>query len=223
MSDHKEEMRARRRAALAGLASAVRRLADAAASTGLEPAEIEPVRESVERAARELARVHHDGPYSGLLPAERDYRRPDVAMPLSPVLGECSPVRPEVSMTVEGDRVTGSAILGKKWVGPAGYAHGGVTALICDQIVALAARAGGVRGVTRTLEVRYRRPTPLHETLELVGWCEQVDGDEVRARCEIRAGDELCVSGSAELVYARRISESTERRAAPPVDVGEGS
>ena len=215
----REAAKARRRGALAGLGSAVRRLADAAVSTALEPDEIEPIQRRVEALTRELARAHHDGPYSGLLPRERDYRRPGAAMPLSPILGECSPVRPDVEMTLDGERVTGRAVLGKKWVGPPGYAHGGVTALLCDQLVALAARAGGVRGVTRALEVRYHRPTPLHEPLELAGWCERVEGQEVRARCEIRAGEKVCVSASAELVYAPRIAESKERRAAPPVEL----
>ena len=211
-----DEDREARRSAMARLADALRRANDVAVCTDLPPERVLEVAERIEAAARELASRQHDGPFSGLLPRERDYSRPHHAMPLSPVIGELNPMRPEIELRIEGQRVCGSARLGKRFVGPAGCAHGGVTAMICDQLVALAARAGGVRGVTRALEVRYRRTTPLFETLELEGWCEQVDGERVRALCEIRAGGEVCVRGEADLVVSRRILEA-ERKTSPPV------
>jgi acyl-CoA thioesterase FadM len=73
--------------------------------------------------------------------------------------------------------------------------------------------------VTRTLSVRYRRPTPLYQELVLEGWCEEVADDRARTVAEIRAGSEVCVRAEAEMVVARHIIESKERRAAPPVEV----
>jgi acyl-coenzyme A thioesterase PaaI-like protein len=217
MSIDRQVRREARRAALVRLAASVRRLADVTATTDIEPDQIDRVREQVDAAAQELARDQHDGPYSGLLPKVRDHARPHTSMPLSPIVGECSPVRPEVELALDGERVLGTAVLGKKWIGPPGYAHGGVTAMICDQIVALAARGGGIRGVTKSLEIRYRRPTPLYERLELEGWCETREAGSVRARAEIRAGEQVCVSAEAEMVVARRIIDDAERRAAPDV------
>ena len=75
-----------------------------------------------------------------------------------------------------------------------------------------------MRGVTRSLSVRYRRPTPLYEPLELEGWCEQVDADRTRALCEIRAQGEVCVRGEAELVVSRPIL-GQERRSAPAAEI----
>jgi acyl-coenzyme A thioesterase PaaI-like protein len=213
------EAREARRAAMLRLAESLRRLNDVAVCTDLPPREIEPIAAQLDAIAQALARAQHDGPFSGLLPRERDYARPHHAMPLSPVIGELNPMRPQIELRVADGRVRGHALLGKRFVGPAGFAHGGITAMICDQLVALAARAAGVRGVTRSLEVRYRRPTPLYESLELEGWCEAAEGDRARAVCEIRANRELCVRAEAELVVSRRITEATERRAAPPVAV----
>jgi acyl-coenzyme A thioesterase PaaI-like protein len=214
-----DESREARRAALARLADALRQMNEVAVCTALPPAQVESIARQLEQLTGELASQQHDGPFSGLLPRERDYARPGHAMPLSPVIGELNPLRPEIELRLEGQRVRGSARLGKRFIGPAGYAHGGVTAMICDQLAALASRAAGVRGVTRTLSVRYRRPTPLYQTLELEGWCEQVGEDRAQVVCEIRASGELCVRAEAEMVLARRIIESKERRAAPPVQL----
>jgi len=212
-----DDDREARRDAMRRLADALRRTNDVAVCTDLPPARLDAISKQLEDLARELGSLQHDGPFSGLLPRERDYARPQHAMPLSPVIGELNPMRPELELRLEGEVVRGSARLGKRFVGPAGYAHGGVTAMICDQLVALAARAGGVRGVTRTLSVRYRRPTPLYQELVLEAWCEQVSDDSARAVAEIRAGSEVCVRAEAEMVVARQIIESKQRRAAPPV------
>jgi acyl-coenzyme A thioesterase PaaI-like protein len=204
-----------RRAAIAQLADALRRINEVAVRTNVAPAQIEAVAAQVERLARELGREQHDGPFSGLLPRQRDYSRPQHAMPLSPVIGELNPLSPEIELRLEGERVRGSVQLGKRFIGPPGFAHGGVTAMICDQLVALAARACGVRGVTRTLAVRYRRPTPLYQALELEAWCEQAGEARARALCEIRSQGEVCVRGEAELVVSQPIL-GQDRKPAPP-------
>jgi acyl-coenzyme A thioesterase PaaI-like protein len=214
-----DEAREARRASMARLAGSLRRMNEVAVCTNLPPAQLDAIASAVDELVRELGREQHDGPFSGLLPRERDYARPQHAMPLSPVIGELNPMAPEIELRLEAERVRGSARLGKRFIGPAGHAHGGVTAMICDQLVALAARASGVRGVTRSLEVRYRRPTPLYQTLELESWCEQVEPGRARALCEIRAEGEVCVRAEAELVVSRRMLESTKRKAAPPARV----
>ena len=169
MSPDREALRESRREAMKDLATALRRLTDVAVCTDLPPDEVRAATRRVEALTADLAREQHDGPYSGLLPKRRDYDRPHYSMPLSPIIGELNPIRPEVQVELREGRVYGTAVLGKKFVGPAGFAHGGVTAMICDQLVALAARAAGLRGLTASLEVRYRRPTPLYRELSLEG------------------------------------------------------
>jgi acyl-coenzyme A thioesterase PaaI-like protein len=59
---------------------------------------------------------------------------------------------------------------GRAWVnfhlnglyeGPPGLVHGGVSALLLDQLCGEAAGAGGVPGMTAKFDLKYRRPTPL--------------------------------------------------------------
>jgi acyl-coenzyme A thioesterase PaaI-like protein len=218
MPDAADSHRELRHAAMLRLATALRRLTDVAVCTNLPPAELDEVSLQLEGCTVRLAREQHDGPFSGLLPRERDHSRPHQSMPLSPVLGELNPVRPEVSVELRDQRVRGTALLGKKFIGPAHHAHGGVSAMICDQLVALAARARGLRGVTASLDVQFRRPVPLYEELELEAWCEPQDERSAQAFCEIRARGEVAVRARARIVSAAW-AHPEQRTAAPPARV----
>jgi acyl-coenzyme A thioesterase PaaI-like protein len=132
-------------------------------------------------------------------------------MPLNPIIGACSPVRPDVSIWTTDDGVRGTAVLSKRFVGPPGFAHGGISAMLADQLVAVSTHAVRIPCITKALRIRFRRPLPLDQSVELAGYCHQ-DGDSYRATCEIRTGDAVAVEGTAELVtyqeLARRVQES---------------
>ena len=57
--------------------------------------------------------------------------------------------------------------------------HGGIIALLFDELLGMANVCTGVGGFTGTLSVRYERPTPLHGELELEGTVESVEGRKV--------------------------------------------
>ena len=56
----------------------------------------------------------------------------------------------------------------------AGMAHGGITALLLDEAVGWAAWHAGHPGVTGRLQVNYRRPLKLGESVRVVGKVERV-------------------------------------------------
>src|SRR5256885_2920663 len=58
----------------------------------------------------------------------------------------------------------------------AGMAHGGVVGLMLDEAVGWAAWHAGHPGVTGRLQVTYRRPLQLGETVRIVGRGEEVRG-----------------------------------------------
>ena len=205
--------KAERRRALQALTRSIRSLCDVAVATNIEPAEVDAVTRELDGLRKRLAESTHDGPYSGLLGRNADYSDPQAMLPLSPIIGPFNPVAPDVELHFEGDRVVGRAMLGKKHVGPPGCAHGGVSAMIADQLVALAGTAGGVRGVTRSLNVRFRRPTPLNEELELEGWCRERGEGRAIVTAEIRAGGEVRVEIEGEVVEARRLTHPDKRKA----------
>ena len=77
------------------------------------------------------------------------------------------------------------------------------------------------RAITKSLELRYLRPLPLDEEIELWGVCVPTGDDTFRARFRITARGKLAVEGSAgarvlrELLRARLVERMTVRRAPP--------
>ena len=205
--ERRRRRQAARRRAVEDLAAAVRRLADVAVETDVEPDEVEAVtRELDALTARLGARLDTRG-YSGLVGPAPDSSIPESPMPLNPIIGACSPVRPDVRMWFEDGEVHGTATMSKRFVGPPGFAHGGISAMLVDQLTAVSPGAMGVRGITKTLHVRFRRPLPLDEPLELVGRCQR-DGDSLTATCEVRARGEVAVEGRAELTTFEALAQT---------------
>ncbi len=203
-----------RRDAVVRLAAAVRALGDAAAETGVDPDTLDEITEEISALTERLAAATHDGPYSGLTWAPGDFTVPEGPMPLNPIIGACSPVRPDVQLRFHDGEIVGRARFTKRFVGPPGFAHGGISAMLGDQIVTASPQAIGVRTIVKSLRVRYRRPLPLGEELALWGVCEPVD-DSYRARFTVSLDNRVAVEGEGELVTF----EHFDRRARGEPDV----
>lgn len=92
------------------------------------------------------------------------------------VIGLRNPVAPplHVERTPDG-KAWSTFTLGPQYEGPPGLVHGGVSALLLDQLCGEAAAAGGAPGMTGRLTLHYRRPTPLGE-LSGEAWIDHVEG-----------------------------------------------
>ena len=194
-----------RREGVERLAAAVRELADATAETGVDRATLDEVTGALELLTHRLRAETDDDAYSGLVIKPVDYSIPEGPMPLNPIVGACSPVRPDVRLRFADGEVTGRATFTKRFVGPPGYAHGGISAMLADQIVGSSVGAIGARSIVKSLQVRYRRPLPLDEELELWGVCAPA-GDNFQARFTITARGEVAVEGTADLVPFERLT-----------------
>jgi acyl-coenzyme A thioesterase PaaI-like protein len=207
-----------RRQAVERLAASVRALADAAVETDIEPSRIDAIAEQIDALRDELRAATDTSPYSGLVNDPPDHGVPEGYMPLNPVIGPCSPVRPDVKLVFADQKVVGTAVISKRFVGPPGFAHGGISAMLLDQLVSVAPLARGMRTVTKELRVVYRRALPLGVPLDLVGWCPDEDENGLTARCEIRAEGRLAVEGTAMLATYESLAKRHGRGAA-----GDGS
>jgi acyl-coenzyme A thioesterase PaaI-like protein len=87
--------------------------------------------------------------------------------PYNPVVGLGNPVAPPMRVEIVDGAAIGWCTLDRRYEGPFTYAHGGVSALLLDQIMGYAAAAAGHPGVTGRLEVRYRATVPLGRPLRL--------------------------------------------------------
>jgi uncharacterized protein (TIGR00369 family) len=72
----------------------------------------------------------------------------------------------------------------------AGMAHGGIVALMLDEAVGWAAWHAGHPGVTGRLQVSYRRPLKLGETVRIVGKVEKIRRTLVYATAVVENRDD---------------------------------
>jgi len=69
--------------------------------------------------------------------------------------------------------------------GPPGHVHGGVLALLLDQLFGESAAAAGVPGMTGRLSLSYRRPTPLGD-VSMEAWLDRIDGIKTYIKGHLR-------------------------------------
>lgn len=109
-------------------------------------------------------------------------RRPDEPaefFPYSAIIGPLNPVAPPAELHWDGERIHGTVRFGPPYVGPPSMVHGGIIALLFDEILGAANVCDGAGGFTGTLTVRYEAPTPLGEELDLEGRVESIDGRKI--------------------------------------------
>jgi acyl-CoA thioesterase FadM len=87
-----------------------------------------------------------------------------------------------------------------------------------DELLGFAQSMGGQPGMTGTLTIRYRSPTPLHTELRLQARVDGVERRKTLASGEIYAGETLCAEAEGIFVsvgrerFERLVVEREERR-----------
>ncbi len=122
---------------------------------------------------------------------------------LNAVGGWSNPLSPGMNMWIEGDKAYGTVRCGYAYEGPPGHIHGGFVAAILDQFLGMAQLAGGLPGMTGSLEVRYLKPTPLNTDLQLEATIEPAGGRKTRVKGEIRNGDTVTATGEGLFIRPR--------------------
>ncbi|MEI2820780.1 MAG: PaaI family thioesterase [Marmoricola sp.] len=167
------------------LADAVRRLSLASLRTQVNEAEIAAVTEQIDALSDRLEAQQIEGAFGVNVTAGGAVRGYGNA-----VVGMRNPIA--VPLTIVQDREAKRADaqfhLGPLYEGPPNCVHGGVVALMLDQISGEAAAAGGVPGMTGTLTVRYEKPTPLGDC-SASAWVDSVEGVKTVVKGEFRAAD----------------------------------
>lgn len=166
-----EESLADRRAAVAELGEALRSLVDLATRT---EAGTEVIRESARRL-RALAPALRARTRAITEPASVDDLLGGVRM-LNPVIGAGNAIAPPLRVEMREDGAEGRCMLGPAYEGPPSHGHGGISALLLDQVLGHAVASGGRPGVTRELSLRYLRPVPLDVPLRVWGRVVELAG-----------------------------------------------
>ena len=182
---------------------AVRDLVDATIRTQVGAEEIRAAQAEVEQIVARLRASQLDGAY-GVRFSTRGRGRPWG----NPVVGLRNPIAPP--LVVERDS-TGRAWcdlhLGAAYEGPPDLVHGGVAALILDQLLGEAVGAGGKPGMTATLTLRYRRGTPLG-ALRAEAWIDRSEGIKTWASGRISDAEGVTVEAEGLFILPRWAREA---------------
>jgi len=121
--------------------------------------------------------------------------------PYSPVVGPLNPIAPPLTFTFDGERLRATGALHAPFAGPPGTVHGGVVAMVLDELLGACNACLGLGAFTGTLAIRYERPTPIATNLEMESWVDRTEGRKVFTVGTITAGRE--VTARAEGVFIR--------------------
>jgi len=185
------------------LAAAVRRVIAAMVAADVPDEETRALTTVVESVADRLE--------SSAGPGRRPRVQPDPTgppqefFPTSPVIGFANPVAPPVRVEAAGAGLVGSAFFDHQYEGPPGCVHGGVIAETFDELLGATSIAVGQPGMTGTLTIRYRRPTPLRTPLRLEASFVGRERRKITIRGAIYDGDTL--TAEAEGVFIEMLPE----------------
>jgi len=124
----------------------------------------------------------------------------------SPLIGLSNALSPPMTLEARAGRVHGEVCFGFAYEGPPGHVHGGFVAAAFDEVLGFTQSLTGNPGMTASLTVRYRRPTPLHVTLRFEAGVDRVEGRKIYASGSVSVDG--TVTAEAEALF---ISVDAER------------
>ncbi len=165
----------------------------------------------INAVARELAPavVDEERMQAGLAPtdyafgAKATFDDPNEFFPYSPVIGNLNPISPVANFDVVDGEIRGQVTLGATHNGPPGSVHGGMIALVMDELLGCTCVAADMGGFTGTLSIRYQGLVPLDTPVELHGWIDRQEGRKVFAKGEIRLGDQVLTTAEGIFIRSR--------------------
>jgi len=202
MDDLSPEEVAAERALYGPFAQTIRELVDAGIRTTVSDDEIRRAQAEIEAITARLRSRQLEGTYGVRFRTDGRGRAWGNA-----VVGLRNAGAPPLTITAEGRGVRSDFHLGAAYEGPPGSVHGGVLALVLDQLLGEAAGAGGKPGMTATLTLTYRRRTPLGD-LHTEAWIEKVDGIKTWARGEIVGPEGVTVEAEGLFILPKWAREA---------------
>lgn len=135
----------------------------------------------------------------------------------SPLIGLANPLAPPITVGKAGEQsAIASVTFGSAYEGPPGSVHGGFVAAAFDEVLGYVQSLSGNPGMTGTLTIRYRQPTPLHRELIFEGEIVRVEGRKIYTEGRVTCDGELTAEAEGIFISVARekIDKLMEKRQA---------
>jgi uncharacterized protein (TIGR00369 family) len=104
-------------------------------------------------------------------------------------------------LNLETKRTHGRFALGASYAGGAGFAHGGIIAVVLDEAMGKLSKLNDEKAVTAELNIEYRKPVPVDRDIVVEGWQVEEKGRNRFRTGEIRdSAGNLLARGTARFV-----------------------
>lgn len=114
---------------------------------------------------------------------------------------------------LDGNAVYARTTLRPEFQGWRGIAHGGVALALLDEAMAHAAGAAGHRGVTASMNARFRKPVPLGVPLQIEGRVKWMRRNVLELEARVTDPDgAVLLEGEGRFVSQGRIEDVKDRR-----------
>ena len=116
-------------------------------------------------------------------------------------------------LDLDDRRTRGRFILGANYAGGAGFAHGGIIAVVLDEAMGKLSKLNEERAVTAEMSIEYKRPVPVDQEIAVEGWQEEEKGRNKFRAAEIRdtQGNLLACGKGRFVVIDAKHFESAKR------------
>ncbi len=119
----------------------------------------------------------------------------------SPLMGTKNPIAPPVKYEYGENELTAYVRFHEGYQGPPACVHGGFVAALLDDVLGRTRLFTGRNCVTGSLNITYKRPTPLNADLVAYARIEEVFERKFRVTGEITYGGEVTASAEAIFVF----------------------
>ena len=183
------------------LAAATRALNEKLVSTDIGPELAATVTEKIDALTAELSQVEQ---VNGLIDMAKRGERgtiDNVMGELVAMAGKSHPCSPELIWQEKPNRIIGTVTFGQAFEGPPGHVHGGWVAGVLDHLMGMTHVRTGHPGMTGGLSVRYLKPTPLNQLIEVSAQATELDDKRTEVKAEMRFGE--TTTATAEAIFVR--------------------
>lgn len=124
--------------------------------------------------------------------------------------GPENPIGMHLRFEQSGMGVRARATLGDQFQGWRGIAHGGIALALLDEAMAHAAGYAGFRGVTASMNARFRKPVPLNAPIEIEGRIVWTRRNVLEIHAQVTGGGSVLVEAEGRFVAKGRVEDEDD-------------